>query len=319
MTEDTKLGKIKNSAIRLGRGVKNATVEIFTTDSDESGIKIEGAKFRSKDRVRADRTDELYKNIPEGESLMKIDSLRVVYRSDESETVAVDDFTLDVKKGELVSIVGPSGCGKTTVLRCIAGLLQPTSGKITIGTKICTTPGSDRGIVFQDFALFPWRTVKQNVKFGMEVAGVPKEEREKRAIRYIKAVGLEKFADSKIHELSGGMKQRVCIARTLVMHPAVILMDEPFGALDAQTRNIMQEQLTKVIMHSPRTVIFVTHSVDEALYLSDKVVILTKRPSTIRKVIDVTWPRPRDRASPEFTNLRRDILTYLENQNVMDD
>ncbi len=281
-------------------------------------IKIEGEKY-DQERIRADRTDELYKNIPEGETLMSIQNLRVVYVTDDKETVAVDDFTLDVKKGELVSIVGPSGCGKTTILRCIAGLLQPTSGKVMIGDRECTSPGSDRGMVFQDFALFPWRTVKQNVKFGMEIAKVPKEEAEERAMRYIKAVGLERFADSRIHELSGGMKQRVGIARTMVMHPAVILMDEPFGALDAQTRNIMQEQLTKIITHSERTIVFVTHSVDEALYLSDRVVILTKRPSTIYKIVDVPWDRPRDRANPEFTAMRKQILEYLEMQNVMED
>lgn len=287
--------------------------------TEEGKIKLEIPRSKPGDRVRADRTDELYKDIPEGETLMKIDHLRVVYRTDDSETVAVDDFTLDVKKGELISIVGPSGCGKTTILRCIAGLLRPTSGKITIGEKECTGPGSDRGMVFQDFALFPWRTVRKNVEFGMEIAGVPKEEREERAMRYIKAVGLEKFADSRVHELSGGMKQRVGIARALVMHPAVILMDEPFGALDAQTRNIMQEQLTKIIQHSARTILFVTHSVDEALFLSDRVVVLTKRPSVIYKIIDVPWERPRDRADPEFTALRKKILGYLEAQNVMDD
>ncbi|MGN1045211.1 MAG: ABC transporter ATP-binding protein [Candidatus Methanomethylophilaceae archaeon] len=286
--------------------------------SDKPKIKIEGKKYSSANRVRADRTDELYKHIPEGETLMKIENLRVVYRTDDSETVAVDDFTLDVKKGELISIIGPSGCGKTTILRSIAGLLQPTSGRITIDGKECTTAGSDRGMVFQDFALFPWRTVLQNVEFGMEVAGVPKEEREERAMKYIRAVGLEKFANSRIHELSGGMKQRVGIARALVMHPAVILMDEPFGALDAQTRNIMQEQLTKIITHSERTIIFITHSVDEALFLSDRVVMLSKRPSTIKEIIDVDWPRPRDRASPEFTALRKRILTELEKENVMD-
>lgn len=283
----------------------------------EPKIKIEGEKW-GRARVRADRTDELYKDIPEGETLMKIDKLRVVYRTDDKETVAVDDFTIDVKKGELISIVGPSGCGKTTILRSIAGLLQPTSGTIKIGENEVNGPGSDRGMVFQDFALFPWRTVKQNVKFGMEMAGVPKEEREERAMRYIKAVGLEKFADSRIHELSGGMKQRVGIARALVMHPAITLMDEPFGALDAQTRNIMQEQLVKIIQHSERTILFVTHSVDEALYLSDRVVILTKRPSTIHKIVEVPWDRPRDRTNPEFTQLRKDILAYLEDQNVLE-
>ena len=283
----------------------------------EPKIKIEGEKW-GKERVRADRTDELYKDIPEGETLLKIDNLRVVYRTDDKETVAVDNFTLDVKKGELISVVGPSGCGKTTILRSIAGLLQPTSGSILIGDKECVGPGSDRGMVFQDFALFPWRTVLQNVEFGMEVAGVPKEERRERALKYIKAVGLERFADSRIHELSGGMKQRVGIARALVMHPAIILMDEPFGALDAQTRNIMQEQLVKIIQRSERTILFVTHSVDEALYLSDRVVILSKRPSTIYKIIDVPWDRPRDRTNPEFTQLRKDILAYLEDQNVME-
>ncbi|MBO4502526.1 MAG: ABC transporter ATP-binding protein [Candidatus Methanomethylophilus sp.] len=284
----------------------------------EPKIKIEGEKFKAKDRVRADRTDELYKDIPEGESLLKIVDLRVVYKTDKKETVAVDNFSLDVKKGELISIVGPSGCGKTTILRCIAGLLQPTSGTVTLGDKQCTAPGSDRGMVFQDFALFPWRSVLHNVEFGMEVAGVPKEERRERAMRYLKAVGLEKFADARIHELSGGMKQRVGIARAMVMHPAVILMDEPFGALDAQTRNIMQEMLVKIVEHSARTIIFVTHSVDEALYLSDRVVILSKRPSTIYKIVDVPGDRPRDRTDSNFTHLRKTILGYLEEQNVME-
>lgn len=284
---------------------------------DEPKLLKTGPK-RKGTRVRADRTDEMYKDIPEGETLMTIDHLKVVYRTDDSQTVAVDDFTLDVKKGELISIVGPSGCGKTTILRCIAGLLEPTEGKIMIGENECIGPGSDRGMVFQDFALFPWRTVRKNVEFGLEVAGVPKEEREERAMRYIKAVGLEKFAESRIHELSGGMKQRVGIARALVMHPAVILMDEPFGALDAQTRNLMQEQLVKILQHSERTIIFITHSVDEALFLSDRVVLLSKRPSTIHQIIDVPWERPRDRANPEFTAMRKKILDYLALQNVME-
>ena len=283
----------------------------------EAEIKIEGEKW-GKQRLRADRTDALYARIPKGETLMRIEHLRVVYRTDDKETVAIEDFTLPVKKGELVSLIGPSGCGKTTLLRAIAGLLQPTSGQIMIGDQQCRGPGSDRGMVFQDFALFPWRTVKQNVAFGLEIAGVPRAEREERTLRYVKAVGLEKFADARIHELSGGMKQRVGIARALVMHPAITLMDEPFGALDAQTRNIMQEQLVEIIQHSERTILFVTHSVDEALYLSDRVVVLSKRPSTIHKVLDLPWPHPRERTAPEFTQLRRDILAWLEEQNVME-
>lgn len=283
----------------------------------EAEIKIEGEKW-GKQRLRADRTDALYARIPKGKTLMRIEHLRVVYRTDDKETVAIEDFNLHVKKGELISLIGPSGCGKTTLLRAIAGLLQPTSGQIMIGDQQCRGPGSDRGMVFQDFALFPWRTVKQNVAFGLEIAGVPRAEREERALRYVKTVGLEKFADARIHELSGGMKQRVGIARALVMHPAITLMDEPFGALDAQTRNIMQEQLVEIIQHSERTILFVTHSVDEALYLSDRVVVLSKRPSTIHKVLDLSWPRPRDRTAPEFTQLRRDILAWLGEQNVME-
>lgn len=283
----------------------------------EAEIKIEGEKW-GKQRLRADRTDALYARIPKGETLMRIEHLRVVYRTDDKETVAIEDFTLPVKKGELVSLIGPSGCGKTTLLRAIAGLLQPTSGQIMIGDQQCRGPGSDRGMVFQDFALFPWRTVRQNVAFGLEIAGVPRAEREERTLRYVKTVGLEKFADARIHELSGGMKQRVGIARALVMHPAITLMDEPFGALDAQTRNIMQEQLVEIIQRSERTILFVTHSVDEALYLSDRVVVLSKRPSTIHKVLDLPWPHPRERTAPEFTQLRRDILAWLGEQNVME-
>ena len=283
----------------------------------ETEIKIEGEKWGNR-RLRADRTDALYARIPKGETLMRIERLRVVYRADDKETVAIEEFTLPVKKGELVSLIGPSGCGKTTLLRAIAGLLQPTSGQIMIGDQQCRGPGSDRGMVFQDFALFPWRTVKQNVAFGLEIAGVPRAEREERALRYVKAVGLEKFADARIHELSGGMKQRVGIARALVMHPAITLMDEPFGALDAQTRHIMQDQLIEIIQRSERTILFVTHSVDEALYLSDRVVLLSRRPSTIHKVLELPWSRPRDRTAPEFTQLKRDIHAWLEAQNVME-
>ncbi len=280
-------------------------------------IVVEGEKYKSSDRVRADRTDLLYEDIPEGETLVRINDLSVTYRRDDKVTVAVENLSFDIKKGELLSIVGPSGCGKSTILRCISGLLQPTSGEIYIGDNKCTTAGSDRGMVFQDFALFPWRTVRQNVEFGLEIAGVPKEERRERSERYLKAMGLLDFADSRIHELSGGMKQRVGIARAMIMHPSVILMDEPFGALDAQTRNILQESLVNVLNNSHRTIVFVTHSVDEALFLSDRVLILSKRPATIYKIIDVPSERPRDRASPEFTALRRKILDYLETQNTL--
>jgi len=288
-------------------------MSLFNTGKTE--MVVEGERYSSKNRVRADRTDKLYENIPEGEPLLKIRNLNVTYKTDKKTTVAVDDLSFDVRKGELISIVGPSGCGKSTILKCIAGLLQPTSGEITIGDNKCTTAGSDRGMVFQDFALFPWRSVRQNIEFGLEVAGVPKAERRERSDRYLKAMGLEEFADARVHELSGGMKQRVGIARSMIMHPAVILMDEPFGALDAQTRNILQESLVNVLKNSQRTIIFVTHSVDEALFLSDRILVLSKRPATIHTIIDVPGDRPRDRAAPEYAAMRKDILTYLQSQN----
>ena len=253
-----------------------------------------------------------------GDTLISIRNLRKVYRTDESETVAIDDFSLNIKKGELISIVGPSGCGKTTLLRMIAGLLDSTSGTILINGRECTEPGPDRGMVFQDYALFPWRSVRKNVEFGLEIAKVPKEERTARVDDMLRMVGLENFADARVHELSGGMKQRVAIARALVTNPDVILMDEPFGALDAQTRNLMQESLIKILQQTDQTVIFITHSVDEAVYLSDRIVVLTKRPASIKTVFDIPWAWPRDRASVEFTSLRKEILEELRSENVME-
>jgi len=248
---------------------------------------------------------------------IQLKNLKMVFRTDDREIVAVDDFSLDIKRGELVSILGPSGSGKTTILRMIAGLLEPTSGTVMIGDKKVTEPGPDRGMVFQDFALFPWRSVRRNVEFGLEIAKVPKGERIKIADAALELVGLTKFADARIHELSGGMKQRVGIARAIITNPDVLLMDEPFGALDAQTRNIMQGAFLNILDKTDQTVVFVTHSVDEAVFISDRIIILTKRPATIKEIIDIPWPHPRDRASPEFTALRKRILSELEKENVM--
>ncbi len=260
---------------------------------------------------------EMWSGGAEGTQI-SIRGLGKTYKTDDSETVAIEDFSLDVKKGELISIVGPSGCGKTTLLRMIAGLLDPTSGEITIDGRQCRGPGPDRGMVFQDYALFPWRSVRKNVEFGLEIAGVPKDERMGRVDDLLTMVGLEQFANARIHELSGGMKQRVAIARALATNPDVLLMDEPFGALDAQTRNLMQENLIDILSKTSQTVIFITHSVDEAVYLSDRIVVLTKRPATIKSVFDIPWEKPRDRASPEFTSLRKEILEELRSENVLD-
>lgn len=255
---------------------------------------------------------------PENDGNIRIDNIGKTYVRNEKTTEAIHNITLDIRKGELVSFIGPSGCGKTTLLKMIAGLLEPTTGAVYIGDKQCTEPGADRGFVFQDFALLPWRSVRKNVEIGLEIAHVPKEERKARVDEYLKIVGLEKFADSKINELSGGMKQRVGIARALVVKPDVILMDEPFGALDAQTRNIMQAELIDILKNTNQTIIFITHSVDEAVYLSDRIVVLTKRPTTVNEIIDVPWERPRDRASPEFNDLKKRILAYLEHENVLE-
>ena len=281
------------------------TEEIQTQNGTGSG---EDVKFEPQEEWGAERDN----------ALITIRNLNKTYVTDDSSTVAIEDFSIDIDKGELISIVGPSGCGKTTLLRMIAGLLDPTAGSITINGKECKGPGPDRGMVFQDYALFPWRSVRKNVEFGMEVNGMSKEDRRKRADKLLDVVGLEKFADARVHELSGGMKQRVAIARALATHPDVILMDEPFGALDAQTRNLMQEELVRVIQKTNQTVIFITHSVDEAVYLSDRIVVLTKRPAQIKEIVDIPWERPRDRASPEFTALRKKILEELRSENVMD-
>ncbi len=250
---------------------------------------------------------------------LSIKNLEKVFKTEDDEVVAIADFNLDVKKGELVSLLGPSGCGKTTILRMVAGLLEPSSGDVVVAGNKVSGPGSDRGMVFQEFALFPWRSVRKNIEFGLELSGVPKAEREQRANEYLEMVGLERFADARIHELSGGMKQRVGIARALANDPEVLLMDEPFGALDAQTRNIMQKELLKIIKRTEKTILFVTHSVDEAVFLSDRIVVLTKRPGSIKEIIEVPWPRPRDRASPEVTEMRKSILDELEKENVMND
>jgi NitT/TauT family transport system ATP-binding protein len=228
--------------------------------------------------------------------------------------VAVKDLSLVVGDDEFVCLLGPSGCGKTTVLRLIAGLEKSTSGELYENGRLVTGPGPDRGMVFQEFALFPWRTVIKNVEFGLELKDLSKKERRKKALEYIDLVNLEGFEDSYPHELSGGMKQRVGIARALANEPDVLLMDEPFGSLDAQTRNIMQRELLRIWEKTSKTVIFVTHSVDEALFLSDRVIVLTARPGSVKKEFKIDMSRPRDRAGEEFAKIRHEILAEVEEE-----
>ena len=208
---------------------------------------------------------------------------------------ALEDITLDVRSGEFLALVGPSGCGKSTLLDLLGGLTTPTSGRIQLDGRPITGPGRDRGIVFQQYALFPWRTAAQNVEFGLDIAGLKARQRHEIAEHFLDLVGLSGFADRYPHELSGGMKQRVALARTLAYGPEVLLMDEPFGALDAHTRTRLQNDLLEIWERDRKTVLFVTHSVEEAVFLSDKVVMMSRSPGRIREVIDIDLPRPRRR------------------------
>ena len=204
---------------------------------------------------------------------------------------ALDGLSLEVADGEFLAIVGPSGCGKSTLLYLVAGLARCTSGRILLDEREVMRPGRDRGMVFQDFAILPWRTVERNIGHGLEIARVPKAERAEIVRRYVELTGLRGFEHKFPHELSGGMRQRVAVARTLAANPQVVLMDEPFAALDAQTRNVMQEELVRIAAHERKTILFVTHSVDEAIILGDRVAVVTQRPGRIKASVDIAIPR----------------------------
>ncbi|WP_454616585.1 ABC transporter ATP-binding protein [Bradyrhizobium cenepequi] len=206
----------------------------------------------------------------------------------------LENINLDIAEKEFVAIVGPSGCGKTTCLRIVAGFEQPTTGTVVVNNRRVTGPGPDRAVVFQHFALFPWKTVRQNIELGLRNKGLPREERSDLVAGVLNLMGLESHADAFPHQLSGGMQQRVAIARAYVLKPEVLLMDEPFGALDAQTRVVMQEELVRLARVNPRTVLFITHSVEEAVYLADRVVIMTRRPGRIKELLDIRSVREAD-------------------------
>ncbi len=242
---------------------------------------------------------------------LEIRNLTKTFSTEDGEMMALEDVSIEVKPAEFLCIIGPSGCGKTTLLRMVAGLDHPSSGEIILDGKEVKGPSPDRGMVFQEFSLFPWRTVLKNVEFGLEIKGVGDKARREIAEKYIELVGLQGFENHYPYELSGGMKQRVAIARALATEPSILLMDEPFGSVDAQTRNILQEELLRIWKRTKKTVLFVTHSVDEAVYLADRVAVMSARPGCLVKCLDIDIPRPRKRTSMEVNEFREKLLMLL--------
>ena len=243
---------------------------------------------------------------------IEVKNVSFEYTVDSGRVLAVKDINFSVRQSEFLCLLGPSGCGKTTILNILAGLLRPTSGEIRIDNAPLDANRQNRGVVFQDFSqLFPWRTARHNVEFGLEMRGVDRATREKTALEFLRLVGLEKFVDVFPHQLSGGMQQRVAIARSLAYNPQVLLMDEPFAALDAMTRDDMQQLLTDVWQKTKKTIVYITHNVAEAVYLGDKVIVLNAHPGTIKTELALDLPRPRDPLSEPFVATQRQIMRHL--------
>ena len=243
---------------------------------------------------------------------LEILNLNQSFRKDDgSDLVVLDKISFEVADKEFVCILGSSGCGKTTLLRLIAGLDEAQSGSIILDGEEIRGTSPKVGMVFQEYSLFPWRTVIDNIAFGLEMRGMPRDERYRIADHYLQLVNLSQFRDSFPTELSGGMRQRVAVARALALDPVLLLMDEPFGALDAQTRNMLQKELLEIWEATRKTIVFITHSVDEAVYLSDRIIVLTPRPGRICQMFSIDLPRPRDRTSVEFALIRRNVLDLI--------
>jgi NitT/TauT family transport system ATP-binding protein len=250
-------------------------------------------------------------------SLIEIQDLSVIYESERGETrlLAVDRVSLGVERGEFVCLLGPSGCGKTSLLSVVDGLIVPASGQVRVDGRPVVGPGPDRAMVFQEYGLFPWRTVWDNVRFGLEVSKRPPADAGERIRWAIDLLGLTGFERRYPYELSGGMQQRVGLARALVLRPRILLMDEPFGALDAMTREVMQQELLRLMGELQQTVLFVTHSIDEALTLADRIIVFSARPAQVSQIVNVELPKPRWernlRALPRYQELREQIWTLL--------
>ena len=239
-------------------------------------------------------------------------NLKKIFETSRGSVPVVDDVTLSVRENELLVLFGPGQCGKSTMINCMAGLESVTGGTVKVDGKLVTKPGPDRGVVYQRMALFPWLTVMGNVEYGPKVRGIPKKERRELALHYIDLVGLTGFEDRFPNQLSGGMQQRVGIARAYCNEPKVLFMDEPFGHLDAQTRYLMQEDLMKIWEKEKRTIVFVTNNIEEAIYLADRIVVMTNCPTNIKKEYPVNLARPRDYVDPAFLSLREEISAIVD-------
>ena len=233
--------------------------------------------------------------------------VRVAYSGGEGEVLALDGIDLDVARGEFVCLLGPSGCGKSTFLNAVAGVVRPTAGSVFASGREALSPGPDRAMVFQEYALFPWMTVEENVAFGLATKGVPREAAGRVVSEWLEKLHLAGFGGRYPKDLSGGMRQRVAIARVLAIDPEILLLDEPFGALDALTRRNLQDELLRIWAGTGKTVLFVTHGIEESVYLADRVVVMTYRPGTVKEVVPVALPRPRDPSSPEFNAVARRV------------
>ncbi len=240
------------------------------------------------------------------------ENLQKSFETERGTVDVIGNVNLRIAEKELVVLFGPGQCGKTTLINCMAGLEKATAGQVTVGGKKVEGPGPDRGVVYQTTALFPWLTVMGNVEYGPKSRGVPKKERREQAMRYIKLVGLEGFENVLPAKLSGGMQQRVGIARAYCNEPVVLFMDEPFGHLDAQTRYLMQEELIRIWEQEKRTVVFVTNNIEEAVYLADRIVVMTNCPTTVKQEFTIDLPRPRNYVDPEFLRLREEISSVVD-------
>ena len=243
---------------------------------------------------------------------LSIEGVYKTYKNNDKELQTLKDINLTVKDGEFICLLGPSGCGKSTLLNVVAGFDKPTEGKILLDGKEINSPGPDRAVVFQEHALYPWLKVIDNVEFGMKMAGIPKQERRERALKYLDMMHLTNFKDAFVHQLSGGMKQRVAIARALSLDSNILLMDEPFSALDSQTRALLQAEVQRIWWSTKKTVVFITHSVEEAVLLADRVLVMSTNPGCIKKEFNIQLPRPRKIGDIDVTYTVSKIMKELE-------